>query len=182
MIFFLFKIYYFLILNIPSNINKSDENLSAKLDVINDSIFSLENKILEVKTNGDTASELGSLKYLSELIGVEMNRIVNWLLLVIIFVFDPLAISLVIAANVVFAQLRNTPISKLTKDEEPKPDIPIEVDSKTDKLPHEKIENMRKLVESYDNLKNIPDPTQYNASKNKIISNINKEDNIITYF
>jgi hypothetical protein len=89
--------------------NRSDEKLSAKLDIVNDSIFSLENKILEVKTNGDAASELGPLKYLSELTGVEMNRIINWLLLVIIFVFDPLAIALVIAANFAFSQLRKTP-------------------------------------------------------------------------
>jgi hypothetical protein len=89
--------------------NRSDEKLSAKLDVVNDSIFSLENKILEVKTNGDAASELGPLKYLSELTGVEMNRIINWLLLVIIFVFDPLAIALVIAANFAFSQLRKLP-------------------------------------------------------------------------
>jgi len=33
-----------------------------------------------------------------------MDKIINWLLLVIIFVFDPLAISLVIAANFAFAQ------------------------------------------------------------------------------
>ena len=34
-----------------------------------------------------------------------MDRIVNWLLLIIIFVFDPLAIALVIAANFAFAQI-----------------------------------------------------------------------------
>jgi hypothetical protein len=110
--------------------NKSDEKLSAKLDVVNDSIFSLENKILEVKMNGDAASELGPLKYLSELTGIEMNRIINWLLLVIIFVFDPLAIALVIAANFAFAQLR------------PKKTYPLE----------EQVDDMRKVVEVYDNL------------------------------
>jgi outer membrane protein assembly factor BamA len=36
-----------------------------------------------------------------------MDKIVNWLLLIIIFVFDPLAISLVVAANFAFAQLRS---------------------------------------------------------------------------
>jgi hypothetical protein len=98
--------------------NRSDEKLSAKLDVVNDSIFSLENKILEVKTSGNAASELGPLKYLSELTGVEMNRIINWLLLVIIFVFDPLAIALVIAANFAFSQLRKTPKhDKLTEED-----------------------------------------------------------------
>jgi hypothetical protein len=85
---------------------KENERLAAKLDVVNDSIFALETQILETKVNSEAASELGPLKYLSELTGVEMNRIINWLLLIIIFVFDPLAIALVIAANFAFAQLR----------------------------------------------------------------------------
>jgi hypothetical protein len=85
---------------------KENERLATKLDVVNDSIFSLETKILEAKVNSEAASELGPLKYLSELTGVEMNRIINWLLLIIIFVFDPLAIALVIAANFAFNQLR----------------------------------------------------------------------------
>jgi hypothetical protein len=85
---------------------KENERLAAKLDIVNDSIFALETQILETRVNSEAASELGPLKYLSELTGVEMNRIINWLLLVIIFVFDPLAIALVIAANFAFAQLR----------------------------------------------------------------------------
>lgn len=87
------------------NASKSDDKLSLKLDAVNDSIFSLETKILEVKTNATATSELGPLKYLSALTGVAMDRIINWYILVIIFVFDPLAIALVIAANFAFAQL-----------------------------------------------------------------------------
>lgn len=86
---------------------KENEKLASKLDVVNDSIFALETQILETRVNSEAASELGPLKYLSELTGVEMNYIINWLLLVIIFVFDPLAIALVIAANFAFAQLRS---------------------------------------------------------------------------
>jgi hypothetical protein len=86
---------------------KENERLATKLDVVNDSIFSLETKILETRVNSEAASELGPLKYLSELTGIEMNRIINWLLLIIIFVFDPLAIALVIAANFAFNQLRS---------------------------------------------------------------------------
>ncbi len=96
--------------------NKSDENLTSKLDIVNDSIFSLETQILKVKTGGDAASELGPLKYLSGLTGVEMDRIINWLLLIIIFVFDPLAIALVIAANYAFEQIRKEPTSENDED------------------------------------------------------------------
>ena len=85
--------------------SKSDDKLTARLDVANDSIFALENRILEAKTGGAT-SELGPLKYLSGLTGLPMDKIINYLLLVIIFVFDPLAIALVIAANFAFAQLK----------------------------------------------------------------------------
>ena len=36
-----------------------------------------------------------------------MDKIINWFLMIIIFVFDPLAISLVIAANFAFNQVKN---------------------------------------------------------------------------
>jgi len=99
------------------NASKSDEKLSSKLDIVNDSIFAIESKILEVKTTAIGESELGPLKYLSALTGVAMDRIINWYILVIIFVFDPLAIALVIAANFAFAQLRKTPIDELTEED-----------------------------------------------------------------
>ena len=110
--------------------SKSDDKLSGKLDVVNDSIFNLETKILQVKTNSTASSELGPLKYLSGLTGYPMDKIINWFLLVIIFVFDPLAIALVIAANFAFKH----------KDE-PK-EYPLE----------EKVEDMKNVVNAYDNL------------------------------
>ena len=99
------------------NASKSDDKLSSKLDIVNDSIFALETKILEVKTNATATSELGPLKFLSKLTGVAMDRIINWYILVIIFVFDPLAIALVIAANFAFSQLRKTSINELTEED-----------------------------------------------------------------
>ena len=56
-------------------------------------------KILELDTNLEGTSELGPLQYLSGLTGYGMDRIINWLILIIIFVFDPLAVALVIAFN-----------------------------------------------------------------------------------
>ena len=69
-----------------------------------DSLQTFRLQILDLQNTNETASELGPLQYLSGLTGTPMDKIINWLLLVIIFVFDPLAISLVIAANFAFAQ------------------------------------------------------------------------------
>ena len=98
------------------NASKSDDKLSIKLDGVNDSIFSLETQILEIKTSATTESELGPLKYLSGLTGQPMDKIINWFLLVIIFVFDPLAIALVIAANFAFSQIPKNPTPEEDED------------------------------------------------------------------
>ena len=82
--------------------------INAKVDDLNEKLFNYETEIVEVSTNNDIAGELGPLKYLSGLTGIPMNRIINYLLLTIIFVFDPLAIALVIAANFAFGQISYT--------------------------------------------------------------------------
>ena len=109
-----------------------------KIIAANDSITALDMKILEIESKAELAGELGPLKYLSKLTGKPMDQIINWFLLVIIFVFDPLAICLVIAANIVFNQLKpkvtpevspkeyqiyNPPSSTV---EESKPEVPVE--------------------------------------------------------
>ena len=80
--------------------------INSKVDILNTQLFDYETEIVEIKTGNDLAGELGPLKYLSGLTGVPMDKIINWLLLTIIFVFDPLAIALVIAANFAFEQLK----------------------------------------------------------------------------
>jgi hypothetical protein len=86
--------------------NTRQSEISSKLDVLNDSIFKIDTQIVETKASNSKAGELGPLIYLSKLSGMPMDNIINYLLLVIIFVFDPLAIALVISANFAFARLR----------------------------------------------------------------------------
>ena len=80
--------------------------INSKVDILNEDLFKYETEIVEIKTSDTITSELGPLKYLSGLTGWPMDRIINWLLLTIIFVFDPLAIALVIAANYAFERVR----------------------------------------------------------------------------
>jgi hypothetical protein len=68
-----------------------------------------------------------------------MDRIINWLSLIIIFVFDPLAISLVIAANFAFEKIKPTIKSKsssliLEVDKKPSNDILPEIKEKDNEL------------------------------------------------
>ena len=110
--------------------------INFKVDQLNTQLFDYETEIVNIKTNSELAGELGPLKYLSGLTGVPMDKIINVLLLIIIFVFDPLAIALVIAANFAFSQLRSKEGYDMYKN------APLE----------EKVEDMRKVVDAYDTL------------------------------
>lgn len=75
------------------------KEVQNKRQIAADSLQSIQLKILEIDTNVEVGSELGPLEYLSGLLGKPMDVIINWFILIIIFVFDPLAVALVIAFN-----------------------------------------------------------------------------------
>ena len=87
------------------NIEEENRKLAQKQRTIaSDSLQKFQLQVLELNNNNKIAGELGPLQYLSGLTGISMDKIINWLLLIIIFVFDPLAISLVVASNFAFDQ------------------------------------------------------------------------------
>jgi hypothetical protein len=99
--------------------------INTRVDGLNQQLFEYETEIVEVTSNASIAGELGPLKYLSGLTDKPMDQIINWLLLTIIFVFDPLAIALVIAANFAFAQLKPKKEKKVPSPHySPQPFIP----------------------------------------------------------
>ena len=103
-----------------NRINVEEENriaVNEKRTVAADSLQNIKLKILELQNNADTVGELGPLQYLSGLTGTPMDKIINILLLIIIFVFDPLAISLVVAANFAFDQANRKNLYNEYEDE-----------------------------------------------------------------
>lgn len=104
--------------------NKDIASSNVEIDSLNSQIqrkstetskFDME--ILDLKTN-DTNGEVGPLKYIAKLTGKDMDSVVNFFILLLIFVFDPLAISLVIATNIAIER-------EFGKKEEPKEPEPI---------------------------------------------------------
>ena len=125
--------------------------INSRVDNLNEQLFQYETEIVEVQTSSEIGSELGPLKYLAGLTGLGMDKIINYLLLIIIFVFDPLAISLVVAANFAFAKLRPE-----VKEE-------IKVIEKVVEVPVEKIVEVEKPLEVYGE-KNTPTTSKKNQT------------------
>jgi len=91
--------------DVDSEIKRMDSEISVLNDSIsskNTRIASIEQEKLGVSSNADLAKEVGPLKYIAKLTGSSIDSVVNWYIIVLMLVFDPLAIALVIAANFAF--------------------------------------------------------------------------------
>ena len=92
------------------------DTIAKRIDNMNDSITNLDIEILNMESKEISGSELGALKYVSELLDWDIKRTANLFILILIFVFDPLAITLVIATNQAFKGKRKK------EDDEVKPE------------------------------------------------------------
>lgn len=93
------------------------EQLTKRETALSDSVTAIDLKITDLQTTSTVASEVGPLKYISKITGKSMDTVVNWLIVMLIIVFDPLAVILLISANKI---LNNKEIIQL-QDETPLP-------------------------------------------------------------
>ena len=131
------------------------KKVNEKRTVAADSLQKYKLDILSLQNSADTVGELGPLQYLSGLTGTPMDKIINILLLVIIFVFDPLALSLVVAANFAFDKAK------------PKRNLYGELE--------DRVEDIRKVVDTHDDLQQ--EIEDWNSTLQDGLDDIPYEDN-----
>ena len=83
------------------------KNADAQIKLSSNRIDSLSNQntviyeeIDEVKNqNIDLEKQIGGFRFVAEAFGIELKKAVKYFILIIVFVFDPLAIALILAYN-----------------------------------------------------------------------------------
>ena len=95
------------------DVDSEIKRIDSEVSVYNDSIASKNFRIskietikLEASSDQDLAKEVGPLKYIAGLTGSTLDQVVNWYILVLMLVFDPLAVALVLAANFAFQKAK----------------------------------------------------------------------------
>lgn len=95
---------------------RSIDNRDRQISKINNNIAKLQEdnaknneEINKIRLNNlDLEKEVGGFKFVAQAFDVELDKVVKWFMFLIVFVFDPLAIALVLALN------------KLLKENKPK--------------------------------------------------------------
>ena len=76
-----------------SKISKRIDELTIQNNVALDSINNIKN------VNIDLEREVGGFRFVAEAFNVPLNNVVKFFIFIIVFVFDPLAVALIIAFN-----------------------------------------------------------------------------------
>lgn len=136
--------------NAQNSLTQADRNVVqlqqeiSQLSSTRDSLNTVSiSKNVEIETNGD----IGTFVYIAKMFGVPLDVVVKWFTLIIVLVFDPLAVALVIAVNFLLKNKdeETTPIEDINNeriiDEEPyKVYVPEElIEENTEPPPEQEI-------------------------------------------
>ena len=96
---------------ISSEYDKFVEKVNGLRDTTNDldNVTIIEDKYDKIKENqaeilkekeGIRATDIGSFRFIAESFGMPVDQVVKWFIIVIVLVFDPVAVALVLAYNI----------------------------------------------------------------------------------
>tara|TARA_R110000782_G_scaffold122439_1_gene213745 strand:+ start:125 stop:1078 length:954 start_codon:yes stop_codon:yes gene_type:complete len=86
---------------LDQTISRRDTLYSREI-AYSDSVSNLDQRMLKIQTQSKVSAEVGPIKYVAQQVNQSVDSVVNWFILLFIFVFDPLAVMLLIAANRLF--------------------------------------------------------------------------------
>ena len=99
-----------------TRIDNSISQYTTQLDSTNVRLSRANNDISDKKLEMiDTGVDVGPLVYMARIFNTSMDTVMKWFTLVIVLVFDPLAIALIVALNVVLAKDRKIEVSPIVE-------------------------------------------------------------------
>lgn len=125
------------------DLSNREEDVDSKLDILTKSIEEINLEELELRTKLLSSGEVGSLRYISKVSGLELDIVVNYLILLLVIVFDPLALALVTVFNVITSNKEEESEDDLLKKKQTNKPL------KLFKLFTNKLYNMKTTKESF---------------------------------
>ena len=97
-----------------NELNQSIQNATDKIATLTEKQFGLKKEQLQIQP------EVGAIRYIAELIYGESSQsvledAVRWVIIIIVFVFDPLAVLLLISANITLKEEQRSRRNKVTR-------------------------------------------------------------------
>lgn len=77
--------------------NKEILTARERVDSLSNQLLETNNSIIDLKVKDTEHHDIGTLQFVANVLGLQISQVVNWFTLIIVIVFDPLALCLVLA-------------------------------------------------------------------------------------
>jgi len=98
-------------------IKTADANIEAeqtRIQTTTDDIAKIDHQVNEMKFASANKKDIRTFQFVADQFGTTLDKVAKWFIFTIIFVFDPLAVALILAYNVVTYKKPDEPERKLT--------------------------------------------------------------------
>jgi len=96
------------------------KHINSRIPEITAEIQKLNSKRITVQAH------TGPITFIASAFGFTVDDASKWIIIMLIIVFDPLAVALTLAANIMVQQRNNKPVIEFPKAEEPKQELKVE--------------------------------------------------------
>jgi hypothetical protein len=160
-------------------IDQSNEDIkteNAKIEQSRNQMLRIDEKVNSMKLGATEKKDIQTFKFLADALGTDLDTVAKWFIISLIFVFDPLAIALILAYNVAVYKKEDDrviePMPVETEMEEVKEELeivgPIETQPITEEIRHTNHDDVVEKIEEVVNIskepssKNVVVPKPYN--------------------
>lgn len=130
-------------------IDQTDKNIKTENEkslTYSSVIDTIDKKISELKLSTSANKDIQTFKFVADELNMNLNTVVKWFIVVLIFVFDPLAVALILAYNM--SMSKEYAIYKPNKSENDNSKVSSgDVVVETQK---ENVNNLETIIEKYD--------------------------------
>ena len=101
-------------------IKTADENIKVEqnhIQTTTDDIAKIDQQVNEMRFASASKKDIRTFQFVADQFGTSLDKVAKWFIFTIIFVFDPLAIALILAYNVATHKKPEEPKSELTNAE-----------------------------------------------------------------
>jgi len=157
-----------------SLITQTDKDIreaNNKIQTTIDDIRKIDDQVNQLKLGSAEKKDIQTFKFVADALGMSLDSVAQWFIISVIFVFDPLAICLILAYNVVVYRKEDERVYDKplpTFDSAPHMNEPVETPkviitdspSKADGKPAEPVTQSNVIVDNYELDKNLTSPAE----------------------
>lgn len=99
-------------------IDQANEDVKAenvKIEQSRSQMLSIDEKVNSMKLGASEKKDIQTFKFLADALNTDLDTVAKWFIISLIFVFDPLAIALILAYNVAVYKKENDQVIELPK-------------------------------------------------------------------